>query len=308
MVARSNAPTKYAGGPVKDRVDIERLRRSMPDDPIKLPSGLLACEGCGVGFAGEAVDSLPLDDGGRLVAQYTRCPDCQRLHDHAAGERHVLNVLYALSAVGMSAPEDPGPLISWLRLVGSAVPWADPQAPSRDRCNPYPWAHVSLGQRAQIKEAYLLAMQSRVRVGAPPVALRPPWGRACLFCGVGSLPMAPMEVVRRGGRETATWAVWREVLVQPTALGGHGPDQVDGFLCPPCSEACDSVGAVGVRARARAFEQYVRAHRSEKEADRVRSMLDQYDQIVLPGWHALGTPLPNPEPWAHISVPEDGTL
>lgn len=32
-------------------------------------------------------------------------------------------------------------------------------------------------------------------------------------------------------------------------------------------------------------------------------MLDQYDQIVLSGWDALGTSSPNPEPWAHIVVP-----
>jgi hypothetical protein len=58
-----------------------------------------------------------------------------------------------------------------------------------------------------------------------------------------------------------------------------------------------------VRARARAFEQYVREHRPE-EAGRVRSLLDFNDQIILPGWAALGTRSPNPEPWSHIAVPE----
>lgn len=281
--------------------ETERLRAKVPDDPIKLPDGCLSCEGCGVAHAGPVVDSLPVDPGGRIVAQYTRCPACQLLYDRAP-DRRVLNVLYALQVIGQPAPEDPTPLIGWLQLVGNEVPWADPQAPSRNLCSPHPWAHVSLRQRAQIREAYMLAMRSRIRLGAPSISLTPPWGRACLFCGIGSLSMAPIEVVRRGGRGSAAHSIWRRVQVQPTALGGHGPELVDGFVCPPCSEALDDVGAVGVRARARAFEQYVRENRPE-EADRVRSMLDQYDVITLPGWAALGTSRPNPEPWSHIAVP-----
>lgn len=149
-------------------------------------------------------------------------------------------------------------------------------------------------------------MRSRVHTGAPSLDLAPSWGGACLFCGVGSLPMAPIEVVRRGGREAAAHKVWRRVLVQPSALGGRGPDLVDGFLCPPCSEVADTTGAIGVRARARAFERHVRRTRPA-EADRLRSFFDQHDQINLPGWAALGTTRPNPAPWAHVVIlsPED---
>lgn len=288
-----------------------KLRATVPDDPIKLPPGHLACEGCGVAYAGPVVESLPIDAGGRIGAHYTRCPECSRLHERAVAVadrtmlRRTLNTLYALAVIGVKPPEDPTPLVPWMQVVGSAVPWLDPEAPSRDLCSPYRWAHVSLRQRAQIRESYLLAMRSRVRIGAPALAIPPPWGGACLFCGVGSLPMAPIEVVRKGGREGAAYALWRRIEAQPTALGGHGPALVDGFVCPPCSEALDKIGAVGVRARARAFEEHVRKTRPE-EAGRVRSMLDQYDSIVLPGWAVLGTARPNPVPWAHIVVPPPG--
>jgi hypothetical protein len=305
VTTRSSNVAAYAGAkpgttPIT-AVEAERLRRTVPDDPIRLPPGHLACEGCGVASAGPVVESIPMGAGGRIAANYTRCAECQRLSEQAT-DRRVLNVLYALAVVGVPVPEDPTPLVPWMQTVGGAVPWLDPEAPSRDLCSPYPWAHVSLSQRAQIKEAYLLAMRSRIRVGAPALAIRPPWGGACLFCGVGSLPMAPIEVVRRGGRESAAHAIWRRVLAQPPSFGGHGPGLWEGFACPPCSDALDSVGSVGVRARARAFEQYVREHRPE-EAARVRSMLDTYDQISLPGWAALSTRSPNPEPWAHIAVP-----
>lgn len=298
--------SKYIGPkpgttPLTDE-EAARLRLRMPDDPIKLPPGHLACEGCGVASAGPVVDSLPLGPTGRFMAQYTRCQDCQRL-DAKASDRRTLTVLYALAVIGVPAPEDPTPLVPWMQTVGSAVTWLDPSVPSSELCSPHPWAHVTLSQRAQIKEAYLLAMRNRVHLSAPAISLAPPWGTACVFCGVGSLPMAPIEVARRGGREHAAEAVWRRVTVQPTSLGLTGPNMLTGYLCPPCSNAADACGAVGVRARARAFEQYVRAHRSEKEADRVRSMLDHFDQISLPGWAALRVPDPNPAPWSHIVVP-----
>jgi len=301
MTTKSANVTRYEGRAPAAVFDIDRVRASVPDDPIRLPSGHLACEGCGIATTGPVVDSLPLDLGGKIVAQYTRCEDCQQLDDHAGGDRRVRVALYALAVIGQPAPRDPLPLVPWMRVDTS---WADPQAPSRDLCNPHPWAHVSMSQRAQIREAYLLAMRSRIRMGAPSIPLPPPWGGACLFCGVGSLSLPPIDVVRRGGRERAAHSIWRRIRPQPTALGGRGPDLMDGFVCPPCSEALDATGAVGVRARARAFEQHVRENRSEAEANRVRSILDSYEAIVLPGWAALDISAPNPEPWSHIAVPE----
>lgn len=297
---------KYVGmppqaGPLTDE-GIDRVRSQHPDDPIKLPTGHLACEGCGVAANDEVVVSLPVG-GGKFTVHYGRCQDCQRLHDRAGGNFRVKTVLYALAVIGQPAPADPLPLVPWMQTVGNVVSWADPDAPTPEWCSPHPWAHVSLRQRAQIREAYLLAMRHRVRLGASPMQLPPPWGGACLSCGVGTLSMTPIEVVRGGGRERAAHSIWRHIQIPPTALGGHGPDLVDGFLCPPCADAVDKTGGVGVRARARAFEQYAREHRSEAEARRVASILNQCDNLVLPGWAALGATAPNSEPWAHIAVP-----
>jgi hypothetical protein len=301
MAARSTM-TKYTGAAVKGQVDADRLRTQVPDDPIKLPSGHLACEGCGVASAGPAILSVPLGPASRFSAEFTRCPDCQRL-DGLAGDERTRNVLYALAVVGQAAPEDPAPLIPWLHSVSSRVAWLDPDAPTRDWCNPYPWAHVGIGQRAAIKEALLLAMRSRVRLGAPPLALPPPWGIACLFCGVGSVPMPPLEVARRGGRENAARTVWRSVVAQPKAFGGHGSDMVDGFVCPPCSEALDGAGSVN-RACARAFEEHARSNGIRVPSGLYDLYADGHP-VVVPGWASLGTRTPNVEPWAHVVIDED---
>lgn len=130
-------------------------------------------------------------------------------------------------------------------------------------------------------------------------ALRPP--RRRVREGAGDLVCRARLTTAARDREQAV------LLVRAAHRAAEGQATltalVDGFLCPPCSEALDATGAVGVRARARAFEQHVRDNRTPAEANRVRSMLDSYDQINLPGWAALGMSSPNPEPWCHIVVP-----
>jgi len=304
MVAKTPLPTKYVGpepGKVTDK-DAERVRRSVPDDPIKVKNSR-ACEGCGVQVKGPSVLAVPVGAGGRLVVEYGRCPDCQRLHDLAAGDETTRHVLYALAVIGIEPPDDPSPLLPWMHALSSRVAWLVPESPQREWVNPYPWAHVSLGHRAKIREAYLLAIRDRIRTSAPALHLPPPWSVACLFCGIGTVPMAPLEVARRGGRENAAHKVWRGVIAQPKAFGGRGPDMIDGFVCPPCSEALDSVGSVN-RGCARAFERY-----AQSKGIRVPSDLGDYyangHPVVIPGWASLGTTRPNTEPWAHIVVDED---
>ncbi|MBD3926482.1 hypothetical protein IEZ26_17795 [Nocardioides cavernae] len=169
--------------------DAVRLRTLVPDDPIPLPPGHLACEGCGVAHTGPVVSTIDLGNGWTPV-EFTRCPHCQRLHDRAP-DLPTRNVLFALSVIRMEPPEDPTRLVPWMQVAARAVMWLDPEAPNGRLCSPQRWAHVSVGKRAQIKEALLLALRSRAHVGAPLLDVPPPWGRACLFCGVGSVPLAP---------------------------------------------------------------------------------------------------------------------
>lgn len=299
MAARSDTPTKYVG-PEPRSFDAEAVRRTVPDIPIKTPAGHLPCEGCGVAHDGPAILSLPVRPDGRFSAEFTRCPDCERLNDLAMGDERTRNSLYALAAVNVPAPKDPTPLVPWMQAIASRVSWLNPENPIRGWCNPYPWAHVSLGYRRQIKEAYLLAMRSRIGLKAAPLDLPPPWGGACLFCGIASVPMAPLEVARRGGRERAAQTIWQGVTAQAKAFGATGPDLIDGFVCPTCSEVGSREASVS-RACAKAFEEHAQRNGLRVPTDLFDLYVDGHP-VTVPGWASLGKITPNAEPWQHITL------
>lgn len=182
--------------------------------------------------------------------------------------------------------------------AGSRVRFANPMTLTKNRCSPRPWAHVTLGQRAALRSAYADVLRDRLALNEPPVALRCPT-RGCLLCGVRAVNRSAIEVARRGGREAAVAAVWRPLTVPPVALGGRGPEPVNGHLCPDCAEVVEEVGAVGPTARGRAVVAHVRRVAGVAKADRLSAMLDDDFPPTLPGWGALHL-APNQEPWSHL--------
>jgi len=221
-----------------------------------------------------------------------------RIGNEIARER-VESVLYGLAILGQPAPLDLGFLLPRVHPAAHEVRFPHPLRLMRDGCNPYPWAHVSLLQRAGLRSAYAATLRDRLALSAPPVVLRCPTG-GCLFCGVAAVNRAAIEVARRGGVEAATRAVWRPVLVLPTSLGGSGPKHVDGHACPDCASAIDDVGGIGWRARARAVVSYL-SQSSPQKAQRLRSILESDFPPALPGWGALPEPRsPNRNAWTHL--------
>ena len=49
------------------------------------------------------------------------------------------------------------------------------------------------------------------------------------------------------------------------------PDRLAGWLCPPCSEAVDSAGAIGQTAMANALAAHLRSNGRETDAERLRT-------------------------------------
>jgi hypothetical protein len=242
--------------------ETEGLRATVPDDPIKLPAGHLPCGGCGVAVPAVKATSSVTPPSGRLPA---------------------LPVQFAR------------------RPAAHGVWFSNPLSLTRDRCSPWPWAHVTLSQRADLRKAYADAMRDRLTLAQPPVALRCPTG-ACVFCGVGSVNRAAIEVARRGGVKAMSHAVWREVNTDPKALGSRGPERILAHTCPACSAAIEEAGAIGWVARAVAVVNYL-ALSEPKKAERLRSMLSDDRPPVLPAWRVMPKARPSVEPWEHLRRP-----
>ena len=111
--------------------------------------------------------------------------------------------------------------------------------------------------------------------------------RGCRLCGVDVIQVAAIEVVRWGGPEAAAIVAWRSVTTTASALGGRGPQGVRGHLCPQCSEAVRSEGAVGPSSRGRALVEYVRRSKGDPKATRLRLLSGDDFPPLIPGWGAL---------------------
>lgn len=293
----------------------EHLRSQVPDDPIPLPVGHLACEVCGV--------AVPVDVFAEVIepkktrrAPYARCHDCQALHGHAvelADGHPYLNsrlgipvvidriewTLWGLAVIGqtMRAVDVPV-MLARLQSLGQNVGFRSSTHLARRECSPYAWAHVGVSDRAALRAAFGAALRDRLALKAGPVIIASP-STACLMCGVATISRPAIEVSRRGSVGATQLATWRAVLVDRTSLGGMpSPDRVEGHVCPDCTDAIDEVGGVGWRARSRAVVSYLR-HSSPQKAQRLRSMIDSDFPPTLPAWWASRQP-PSAEPWSHL--------
>jgi hypothetical protein len=196
------------------------------------------------------------------------------------------------------------------RFVPSILPEANPNT-----CAPYAWAHLKIGQRADLRAGYAALLKERVARNAPPVKITPPRVRdqassamipiesGCLLCGVGTQSV-PATQVAREGREYVARDLWTAKRTGTFELGGQrSPQQLSGWLCARCADACSSVGAMGPTALERALVMAV--------APQGLGILP-YGNLAVPGligWGALCAeahrrgevpPEPNRTGWAHL--------
>jgi hypothetical protein len=295
----------------------ERLRSQVPDDPIALPVGHLACEVCGVAVPVDVFAEV-IDPRKSRREPYTRCPECRALHQRAvklADEHPFLNsrlglpvvvdriewTLWGLAVIGQTMGGANVPvMLTRLYQLGQMVAFRIRTERARRECSPYPWAHVGLTERASLRAAYGAALRDRLALRAEPVVIACP-STACLMCGIATITRPAIEVSRRGSVGATQLGTWRAVLVDRTALGGGpSPKRIQGHLCPACTEAIDEVGGVGRRARGRAVAVYL-SRSSRDKADRLRSLMEGDFPPLLPAWGASTPPrAANQAPWAHL--------
>lgn len=314
MTSRSSNVTTYAGPEPKVGLDPDTLRTMVPDDPIPLPVGHLACEVCGV--------AVPVDVFAEVVeprktrrAPYSRCPDCRALHQRAVNlaEEHpflysrlgvpvvvdrIEWTLWGLAVIGQTLrPGDVGVMLTRLYGLGQKASFRGSTERARRECSPYAWAHVGLSERAALRAAFGAALRDRLALRQEPLVISCP-SNACLMCGVPEITYPAIGVSRRGGVGATQLALWRAVTVNRTALGGTpSPERVEGYVCPACAQAIDETGGIGWRARAAAVLAHVSRTSPLQEAERLRSMLESDFPPRLPAWGASHR-VPCPKPWA----------
>jgi len=149
--------------------------------------------------------------------------------------------------------------VQHLRVSGAAVRWEARLVPyltpeaSPDTCSPSPWAHVKIGQRLALRQAYAAMLRARVAQSAPPVKISPPAlttdgtgtaghevavNAACLFCGIGYPTMSAAEVEQAQGRANAARQVRKFKRIAPQSMGGRlSPTILVGHLCATCNDA-----------------------------------------------------------------------
>lgn len=189
----------------------EKLLTISSDDPVAVPVGRMACQGCGVAVPPpaslsqvvyadvvKAYSPTGTPHGGTRVSlgQCRACAD--RAHAAVAlaaahpaltaalGQHRAVEaaegILTALAVLGVDAPPTDlpdkrlGVLVRNIASVGLGVRWRKHIAASNliDFANPHPWAHVRSTDRARLGEAYAAALAERVSVSAGPVRVAPP--------------------------------------------------------------------------------------------------------------------------------------
>lgn len=316
-------PTARGRAPMTEE-ETERLRASVPDDPIKPPPGTLACEACGIAVLQPKPTTTAYPESVTLTGrvqygkpvQFSRCEGCQATRDQAdayvaahprlgaragpeiARER-VESVLFGLAVIAQDATgTDLTLMLPRMHPASHEVRYSHPKRDTQGRCTQRPWAHVSLTDRATLRKAYADTLRDRLALKQPPAVVRCPSG-ACLMCGVTSITRSAIEVTRAGSVAAVALAAWRQVWTTPAALGGRGPEQVWGHVCPACDRAIQEEGAVGWPARVQA----VAAHLGSSSVTKARAFEADVltgPQPWLPSWSVAGGGKANARPWAHL--------
>lgn len=181
------------------------------DDPVPVPDGLMACQGCGVAVPRPAspaqVVRVPVVKAyspagrphGEALVALGMCPKCgDRAHAAVAlaaahpalvaalGQHRAVEaaegILTALDILGVKAPTNDisdkrlGILVRNLSTVGLGIRWRTHIAAAHlaDAANPHPWAHVRATDRMRLRSAYAAALAERVLLTSGPVKVSPP--------------------------------------------------------------------------------------------------------------------------------------
>lgn len=294
-------------------------------DPTRPPlgGGDLACLACGerVTPCAARIEEYELPSMASVVTSITvmsvtRCDRCQAIHESAdalltampevrqqIGARSIAlhrveSALYALDALGVTAPEVLDPLtatasdvrglLATMTSVGAGVPWlrrfipvhtgTSPTAPGSGR-----WSHLDYTSRQALRDAYTALLARRVERPRP---IGTPEGYdGCMLCGVGSFRAPP----------SASELQWTEQSGSLRSIGGaRSPELAYGVTCPPCTASISAIGAIGQSAMSRAVVRHLGAERVSLGGLHIEN---------LRGWATLEEGAkPNNEPWGHLDL------
>lgn len=324
---------RECGRVVAGPIDVSRISWDDPSS-IERPGGLGTSTSVG-GIAAEPLTTCAECEARRELARdlATRLlPTGVAMSGVRYSGEHVVElVASSLSVLAALGARVPGPrqnrdvlalLVRRLAPLGTSLGWGARFAPHRaadarpGTANPRPWAHVAGEGRDVLRRAHIHFVADKMSLDAPAVRLSPPpfaspssSGRslsvpsACIFCGIGVVELPAATVARLGGRAEAAQRVWQlRTSVSPHSLGGRrSPNGIAGYSCPPCSEAVQHVGALGVGAMERSVLVALDlVGRWNENADALEGLIGfgaLYSNAVT-----LGKPLPSPgsTPWAHM--------
>lgn len=97
--------------------------------------------------------------------------------------------------------------------------------------------------------------------------------------------------------------LWTERRTSAQSLGGRSGARLDGHTCPKCTEAVETVGAIGHGAMARSLRQHLRAT-GDRHGHGLGAWTDGAGEFDGLAAHAVTTAPPNSQPWEHVLIEE----
>lgn len=150
------------------------------------------------------------------------CPDCERFEVLRPGSA----VRAALALIGKPIDQDRefAPILAEAGVEATQAIFELTGQPKQGPVKP--WSFVTKDFKSQLRACYAILLEDRIEAGEPPLPEPPPFGLACIACGLG-------EQVEP----------WRGPIRSHTLT--RGPDPVEGYACSQCAAVLESVGSVG---------------------------------------------------------------
>lgn len=332
------------------KADADQLPDHLPEDPVELAPGFLACCSCGQATEAPRIRAglirVPLFNTkangtvgvGGLVGHVmlARCPECldrRQLAIKIAAEHPAAGaqlgsvvvdvidgVLITLELLDKPLPDpkisdaELGSMIRTLSTAGRSATWETVAAERPGLCSPRPWGHVRQATRQVLLRGWIDDAAEQIKMRRPPVAVPPPpavgpgikINGGCALCGVDHVDVNALRVHRLGGVATAALEVWtRRESIDIAALGGPStPDRFAVVVCPTCSDAVRTAGAVGPGAMELALPRHLEDHGEDALAQEVRRgdrrVVGWAGWVVQARYQDQDDPGPSAEPWSHL--------